>query len=115
MFDGFDFANLLVKTREGRPIKIDNNKIAGAHFAANARVHASVLSLYDSMRLQSPIINAKAAYWSDVNAQVKASLAQAKDKQAKRGSTECPSYFFFFCLGGNGDFDPLRALGMGPS
>jgi hypothetical protein len=22
-FDGFDFANLLVKTREGRPIKID--------------------------------------------------------------------------------------------
>ena len=81
MFDGFDFANLLVKTREGRPIKIDNNKIAGAHFAANARVHASVLSLYDSMRLQSPKINAKAASWSDVNAQVKASLAQAKDKQ----------------------------------
>jgi hypothetical protein len=26
-FDGFDFANL-VKTREGRPIKIDNNTIA---------------------------------------------------------------------------------------
>ena len=26
-FDGFDFANLLVKTREGRPVKIDNNKI----------------------------------------------------------------------------------------
>ena len=81
MFDGFDFANLLVKTREGRPIKIDNNKIAGANFAANARVHASVLSLYDSMRLQSPKIQAKAASWSDVDAKVKASLAQAKDKQ----------------------------------
>jgi len=27
MFDGFDFANLLVKTREGRPIKIENNTI----------------------------------------------------------------------------------------
>jgi hypothetical protein len=26
------FANLLVKTREGRPIKIDNNTIAGAKF-----------------------------------------------------------------------------------
>ena len=25
--DGFDFANILVKTREGRPIKIENNKI----------------------------------------------------------------------------------------
>jgi len=40
MFDGFDFANLLVKTREGRPIKIENNTIEGAKFAANARVHA---------------------------------------------------------------------------
>jgi hypothetical protein len=30
-FDGFDFANLLVKTREGRPIKIDNNTISGAN------------------------------------------------------------------------------------
>ena len=48
----FDFANLLVKTREGRPIKIENNTIEGAKFSANARVHASVLSLYDSMRIK---------------------------------------------------------------
>jgi molybdopterin-containing oxidoreductase family iron-sulfur binding subunit len=52
-FDGFDFANLLVKTREGRPIKIDNN-ISGAKFTANARIHASILSLYDNMRLKEP-------------------------------------------------------------
>jgi len=80
MFDGFDFANLLVKTREGRPIKIENNTIAGAKFAANARVHASVLSLYDSMRLQSPKMDAKNATWSEVDAKVKASLADAKTK-----------------------------------
>ncbi len=49
MFDGFDFANILVKTREGRPIKIENNTLAGAKFSANARVHASILSLYDSL------------------------------------------------------------------
>ncbi|MEC4003234.1 TAT-variant-translocated molybdopterin oxidoreductase [Flavobacterium sp. SUN052] len=78
MFDGFDFANLLVKTREGRPIKIENNKIEGAKFAANARVHASVLSLYDSMRLKSPKINAKSAGWSEVDAKIKSSLAEAK-------------------------------------
>jgi hypothetical protein len=36
VFDGFDFANLLIKTREGRPIKVDNNTVAGAKFAANA-------------------------------------------------------------------------------
>ena len=80
MFDGFDFANLLVKTREGRPIKIDNNKIEGAKFAANARVHASVLSLYDSMRLKSPMINQKNATWIEVDAKIKSSLADAKAK-----------------------------------
>jgi molybdopterin-containing oxidoreductase family iron-sulfur binding subunit len=49
VFDGY-FANLL-KTREGRPIKIDNNTIAGAKFSANARIHASIY-LYDNMRLK---------------------------------------------------------------
>ncbi|RZK11350.1 MAG: 4Fe-4S dicluster domain-containing protein [Flavobacterium sp.] len=80
IFDGFDFANLLVKTREGRPIKIENNKIAGAKFSANARVHASILSLYDSMRLKQPKIAGKTATWSEVDSKVKASLADAKAK-----------------------------------
>ena len=78
MFDGFDFANLLVKTREGRPIKIENNTIEGAKYTANARVHASVLSMYDNMRLKQPKVNQKDATWSDVDAKVKASLADAK-------------------------------------
>jgi MoCo/4Fe-4S cofactor protein with predicted Tat translocation signal len=78
MFDGYDFANLLVKTREGRPIKIENNNIEGAKFAANARVHASVLSLYDSMRLKSPKVDSKSATWKEVDAKVKASLTDAK-------------------------------------
>jgi MoCo/4Fe-4S cofactor protein with predicted Tat translocation signal len=80
VFDGFDFANLLVKTREGRPIKVDNNTTAGAKFAANARIHASVLSLYDSMRLKEPKIAGKNATWADVDTKVKASLAEAKAK-----------------------------------
>ena len=44
--DGFDFANVLVKTREGRPIKIENNSKSKVRCSANARVHASVLSMY---------------------------------------------------------------------
>jgi len=43
--NGFDFANVLVKTREGRPIKIESNRLAKANGNANARVHASVLHL----------------------------------------------------------------------
>ena len=80
MFDGFDFANLLVKTREGRPIKIENNTIAGAKFAANARVHASVLSLYDSMRLKRTKVAQKDATWKEADLKIKASLADAKTK-----------------------------------
>ncbi|QZK91411.1 TAT-variant-translocated molybdopterin oxidoreductase [Flavobacterium sp. CHNK8] len=80
VFDGFDFANLLVKTREGRPIKIDNNTIAGAKFTANARIHASILSLYDSMRLKEPKIEGKDSTWSAVDAKIKSSIADAKAK-----------------------------------
>ncbi len=83
MFDGFDFANLLVKTREGRPIKIENNTIEGAHFSANARVHASVLSMYDNLRLKQPKLGQKETTWSDVDAKVKASLAEAKTAGAQ--------------------------------
>ena len=81
--DGFDFANILVKTREGRPIKVENNTIEGAHFHANARVHASVLSLYDSLRLKTSKIAGKEANWNEVNEKIKASVAEAKAKGGK--------------------------------
>ena len=54
IYDGRDYASVLVKTREGRPIKIENNKSC-----SNARVQASVLSLYDSSRLKHPLIDGK--------------------------------------------------------
>ncbi len=78
VFDGYDFANLLVKNREGRPVKIDNNKSEGAKFSANARIHASILSLYDSMRLKNPKIAQKSVTWTEVDSKIKTSLAAAK-------------------------------------
>ena len=78
--DGYDFANILIKTREGRPIKVENNSIEGSVTGANARVHASVLSLYDNLRLKNPKINKKESSWNEVNAKVKASLIEAKAK-----------------------------------
>ncbi len=63
--DGFDFANILVKTREGRPIKIDRNMLSENNGSVNARVHASVLSLYDSNRLQAPSIGGEDVSWDD--------------------------------------------------
>jgi len=70
MFDGYDCANILVKTREGRPIKIENNKLANYHGSANARVHASILSMYDSARIQGPISNGKDISWDDFDLEI---------------------------------------------
>ncbi|MFK5880473.1 MAG: TAT-variant-translocated molybdopterin oxidoreductase [Flavobacteriaceae bacterium] len=75
--DGFDFANILVKVREGRPIKIEPNKEAGG--STNARVQASVLSLYDGLRLKGPKQNGNNISWSEANAQISKKL---KDIQA---------------------------------
>ncbi len=75
--DGFDFANVLVKVREGRPIKIEPNKEANG--STNARVQASVLSLYDGMRLKSPQQKGNAISWSEADAQIGKKL---KDIQA---------------------------------
>lgn len=56
-FDGFDFASVLVKTREGRPIRIDVNPAAGNLGKTNARAQASVLSLYDNDKVKYPALN----------------------------------------------------------
>ncbi len=76
--DGFDFASILVKTREGRPIKIENNTDAKVNGGANARVQASVLSLYDSKRVQGPMANGEPVDWKVLDATVKAKLGSLK-------------------------------------
>ncbi len=76
--NGFDFANILVKTREGRPIKVENNTLSKIGGTANARVQASVLSLYDSTRLQGPLFNGEPADWESLNAAVTSKMASLK-------------------------------------
>jgi molybdopterin-containing oxidoreductase family iron-sulfur binding subunit len=72
MADGFDFSSVLVKTREGRPIKIEQNTMGTT--GANARVHASVLSLYDNKRLQRPLANGEVVSWEQFDREVKEKL-----------------------------------------
>jgi molybdopterin-containing oxidoreductase family iron-sulfur binding subunit len=51
--NGGDYCAILVKTREGRPIKIEGNSISSvSQGGTSARAQASVLGLYDSRRLQ---------------------------------------------------------------
>ena len=72
--DGFDFGSILIKTREGRPIKVESNPDAPTLGVANARVHASVLSLYDTMRLQGPEANGEEISWDNFYLQTGAML-----------------------------------------
>ncbi|MEP5341076.1 MAG: TAT-variant-translocated molybdopterin oxidoreductase [Algibacter sp.] len=76
--NGFDFASVLVKTREGRPIKIENNTMAATNGSANARVNASVLGLYDSLRAQGPSKAGEAIAWSDFDAETSKTLESLK-------------------------------------
>lgn len=91
MFDGFDFANVLVRTREGRPIRIDPNREAGFLGNANARVQASVLSLYDSNRLKDPMVNGEKSDWSSVDALIRKQLTGLNGKKAYLVTPSFPS------------------------
>ena len=75
---GGDYASIVVKTREGRPIKIDGNELSPiTKGKVNAIVEASVLSLYDKQRVASPMLAGAASDWAKVDAHVKSKLAAA--------------------------------------
>src|ERR1051326_8934 len=70
-FDGHDYCSILVKTREGRPIKIEGNKKSKiTHGGTSARVQASVLSLYDSHRLKGPKAKGENVSWDKVDNEI---------------------------------------------
>lgn len=57
-FDGVEGSGLLVKTMDGRPIKLEGNPLHPMNLGAlSARAHAEVLSLYDPDRLKGPVRN----------------------------------------------------------
>ncbi|MCD9017448.1 TAT-variant-translocated molybdopterin oxidoreductase [Parachryseolinea silvisoli] len=73
--NGGDYASIVVKTREGRPIKIDGNALSSVtRGGTSAQVEASVLSLYDNARLRGPKIGKDKISWEDLDKQVIAKL-----------------------------------------
>lgn len=76
-YDGNDYANILIKTREGRPIYIKGNADHGiTKGGINPRISASVLSLYNGARLKAPMMNGEESTWADVDASAKAELTK---------------------------------------
>lgn len=85
---GGDYCPVLVKTREGRPIKIEGNSLSKVtKGGTSARAQASVLSLYDTNRLDGPYRiadgkiqrsadrNEKGPSWADIDGEIMGKLS----------------------------------------
>lgn len=84
LIDGSDYCSILVKTREGRPIKIEGNNLSSVtKGGTSARIQASVLSLYDEARLKGPLNDGSNTSWSKVDDKVKTLLKSFKGSKNK--------------------------------
>jgi Fe-S-cluster-containing dehydrogenase component len=83
-YDGHEYASILVKTRDGRPVKIEGNSLSEFNReGTSARVQASVLSLYDDARLKYPAINNKETSWAAVDDQIISKLKEINSKDGE--------------------------------
>jgi MoCo/4Fe-4S cofactor protein with predicted Tat translocation signal len=87
-FNNGDFNSILVKTREGRPIKIEPNPSSSlTPMGTSAKAQASVLGLYDNNRLRTPLIKGKEAKWEQVDSEIRSALSRVNGKVAFVSST----------------------------
>ncbi|QJB34657.1 TAT-variant-translocated molybdopterin oxidoreductase [Chitinophaga oryzae] len=71
-----EYVPVVVKTREGRPIKIEGNTLSSiTGGSTSAKVQGTVLSLYDVARLRFPTIGGTETTWAELDKQVGAALA----------------------------------------
>lgn len=95
--EGGDACAVLVKTREGRPIKIEGNSqssLTGG--GTSARAQASVLGLYDVARLKGPKAAAgekafDAISWADLDKAVSEKLASSRNIRIVTNTILSPS------------------------
>jgi len=89
---GGDYCSIVIKTREGRPIKVEGNKqcklTAGA---VSAQVEASVLSLYDQERLTTPVAAGQQSDWATIDQQIKSALASSRNIRIVSNSILSPT------------------------
>ncbi len=79
--NGGDYCSIVVKTREGRPIKIEGNNLSAVtRGGTSAQVEASVLSLYDNYRLRYPKVGSENSTWPEVDKQVVDKLQEVAGK-----------------------------------
>ena len=74
---------LLVKVRDGRPIKVEGNALSFSGGGTCAAGQATVLSLYDDQRLRGPLLAGRKTAWPEVDAFVAGRLAAVTARQGQ--------------------------------
>jgi len=88
-----EYCSLLIKTKAGRPIKIEGNKLSSiTRGGTSARVQASLLGLYDSARYKKPELGKKEATWAAVDAKLALAVKSGKKVVLVTPSTPSPSF-----------------------
>ncbi len=80
--NGNEYCPVLVKSRDGRPIKIEGNTLSGiTKGGTSARVQASVLSLYDTgARYKTALKNGEETEWAEVDTNIVEKLKEISDR-----------------------------------
>ena len=87
---GNDYCSIVVKTREGRPIKVEGNelsKVSGG--GTTPQVESSVLSLYDEQRFKGPKIGGNDTSWDELDQRIKDELATNSGKTVIVSYSNC--------------------------
>lgn len=92
-----DWVPVLVKTREGRPIKIEGNRSCSiTNGGTSARAQASVLDLYDTARLRYPgqvkeNAEVEEMSWNDIDEAIGSSLSAQSNIRILQNTNISPS------------------------
>jgi molybdopterin-containing oxidoreductase family iron-sulfur binding subunit len=80
--NGNDYCSIIVKTRDGRPIKIEGNAESGiTKGGTSARVQASVLDLYDGNRFHGPMKAGISATWESIDSEIADKLQKIAEEK----------------------------------
>src|SRR6478736_844209 len=81
--NGGDYCSIVVKVRDGRPIKVEGNSLSSVTLGGtSAQVEASVLSLYDNYRLRGPQKGDNKTDWETIDKEIIAKLEEIAGKGA---------------------------------
>ncbi len=83
-FDAGDYCSVVVKVRDGRPIKIEGNELSSvSQQGTSARVQASILNLYDGARYKGPQFQDKDITWNDADLEIVKALNEIDAQNGK--------------------------------